>query len=104
VHIPEGFIPSHSRHYSQEPSQYDQGPRGDPFAPQPTASYLNIPEEVAPPPPKPLKRKRKPRREPECGFCQGDDKKNKEGEPEVMVNCEECGRSGACSRPAILKW
>ncbi|OAX37996.1 hypothetical protein K503DRAFT_857010 [Rhizopogon vinicolor AM-OR11-026] len=94
VHIPEDFIPPHPRHYSQEPSQYDQGPRGDPFAPQPAPSYLNIPEEVVPLPPKHPKRKRKPRREPECGFCQGHDKKNKEGEPEVMVNCEECGRSG----------
>ncbi|KAG1831991.1 hypothetical protein DFJ58DRAFT_848085 [Suillus subalutaceus] len=93
VHIPEDFIPPHPRHYSQEPSQYDQGPRGDPFAPQP-APYLHIQEEVIPPPTKPPKRKRKPRREPECGFCQGDDKKNKEAEPEAMVTCEECGRSG----------
>ncbi|KAG1747116.1 uncharacterized protein EDB91DRAFT_1334870 [Suillus paluster] len=94
VHIPEDFIPPHPRHYSQEPSQYDQGPRGDPFAPQPPAPYLHIPEEIVPLPPKPPKRKRKPRRELECGFCQGDDKKNKQGEPEVMLTCEECGRSG----------
>ncbi|KAG2341338.1 hypothetical protein BDR05DRAFT_936380 [Suillus weaverae] len=93
VYIPEDFIPPHPRHYSQEPSQYDQGPRGDPFAPQP-APYLHIQEEVVLPPTKPPKRKRKPRREPECGFCQGDDKKNKGAEPEVMVTCEECGRSG----------
>ncbi|KAG1734123.1 hypothetical protein EDB19DRAFT_1728323 [Suillus lakei] len=93
VHIPEDLIPPHPRHYSQEPSQYDQGPRGDPFAPQPTP-YLHIQEEVVPPPTKPPKRKRKPRREPECGFCQGDDKKNKGAEPEVMVTCAECGRSG----------
>ncbi|KAG0708178.1 hypothetical protein DFH29DRAFT_1065885 [Suillus ampliporus] len=94
IHILEDFITHHPRHYSQEPSQYDQGPRGDPFAPQPPAPYLHIPKEVVPPPPKPQKKKRKPRREPECGFCQGDDKKNKEGDPEVMVTCEECGRSG----------
>ncbi|KAG2058506.1 hypothetical protein BDR06DRAFT_1018300 [Suillus hirtellus] len=93
VHVPEDFIPPHPRHYSQEPSQYDQGPRGDPFAPQP-APYLHIQEEVVSPPIKPPKRKRKPRREPECGFCQGDDKRNKEAEPEVMVTCVECGRSG----------
>ncbi|KAG2035926.1 hypothetical protein BDR03DRAFT_934707 [Suillus americanus] len=103
VHIPEDFIPPHPRHYSQEPSQYDQGPRGDPFAPQP-APYLHIQEEVIPPPTKPPKRKRKPRREPECGFCQGDDKKNKGAEPEVMVTCEECGRSGwhmDCMQPPL---
>jgi hypothetical protein len=98
VYITEDFIQPHPRHYSQEPSQYDQGPRGDPFAPQP-APYLHIQEEVVPPPTKPPKRKRKPRREPECGFCQGDDKKNKEAEPEVMVTCEECGRSGTCNYP-----
>ncbi|KAG6332467.1 hypothetical protein ID866_6623 [Astraeus odoratus] len=81
------------RQYSQEPSQYDQGPRGDPFAPQPAATYLPVPQ-VAHPRPKPQKKKRKPRREEECGFCQGNDSKNKQGEPELMVSCEECGRSG----------
>lgn len=81
------------RHYSQEPSQYDQGPRGDPFAPQPSATYIPIPEVVTPPP-KLQKRRRKPRREEECGFCQGNDAKNKQGEPELMVSCDECGRSG----------
>ncbi|KAI6094569.1 hypothetical protein EDD16DRAFT_1784082 [Pisolithus croceorrhizus] len=81
------------RHYSQEPSQYDQGPRGDPFAPQPSATYIPIPEVVTPPPKLP-KRRRKPRREEECGFCQGNDSKNKLGEPESMVSCDECGRSG----------
>ncbi|KAI6039819.1 hypothetical protein EDC04DRAFT_2681670 [Pisolithus marmoratus] len=81
------------RHYSQEPSQYDQGPRGDPFAPLPSTTYVPIPELIAPAP-KPQKRRRKPRREEECGFCQGNDSKNKLGEPELMVSCDECGRSG----------
>ncbi|PFH53093.1 hypothetical protein AMATHDRAFT_138384, partial [Amanita thiersii Skay4041] len=74
--------------------QYPQGPQGDPFAPQPVATYFPIPAQELPPPPKQLKRKRKPRREEECGFCQGNDEKNKDGEPEVMVSCDECGRSG----------
>jgi hypothetical protein len=71
------------------------GPRGDPFAPQLPVAYLPIPEEEVAPALKPQKRKRKPRREEECGFCQGNDSKNKQGEAEVMVSCEECGRSGA---------
>jgi hypothetical protein len=33
-------------------------------------------------------------REEECGFCQGNDSKNQDGDPEPMVSCEECGRSG----------
>lgn len=36
-------------------------------------------------------------REEECGFCQGNDSKNKDGDAEPMVSCEECGRSGALS-------
>ncbi|KAF8842052.1 hypothetical protein BDN67DRAFT_979817 [Paxillus ammoniavirescens] len=83
------------RHYSQEPLQYDMGPRGDPFAPQPPVAYLPIPEEEVAPALKPQKRKRKPRREEECGFCQGNDSKNKHGEAEVMISCEECGRSAS---------
>ncbi|KAF9237605.1 hypothetical protein BU15DRAFT_88618 [Melanogaster broomeanus] len=91
--IQEQSAPPHPRHYSQEPLHYDLGPRGDPFAPQPPAAYLQIPEEEAAPALKPQKRKRKPRREEECGFCQGNDSKNQHGDSEVMVSCEECGRS-----------
>lgn len=40
------------------------------------------------------------RREEECGFCQGNDAKNKDDEPETMVSCEECGRSGE-SDPSV---
>ncbi|KAI0925909.1 hypothetical protein AcV5_008515 [Taiwanofungus camphoratus] len=76
-----------------QPRQYSQGPQGDPFAPQPLPAYLPV-EEPAPPPSKPVRKKRAPRREEECGFCQGDDSKNKQGVPEPMVTCAECGRSG----------
>lgn len=87
-------VPARTRHYSQEPCQYDNGPRGDPFAPQLSAPYIPVPEPI-PQAVKPQKRRRKPRREEECGFCQGNDSKNKHGHPEPMVSCEECGRSGA---------
>lgn len=96
--VQNDFAPPRQRHYSQEPLQYDQGPQGDPFAPQPPAAYLPIPETELPRVAKTQKRKRKPRREEECGFCQRNDGKNKHGEPEVMVSCEECGRSGASRR------
>ncbi|OBZ72296.1 Histone acetyltransferase KAT7 [Grifola frondosa] len=67
--------------------------QGDPFA-EPPPAYLPV-EEPAPPPTKPLKRKRRPPpREEECGFCHGDDTKNKTGVPELLVSCAECGRSG----------
>lgn len=81
----------HSKHMSVHLDQYSLGPQGDPFAPPPPAYF--VPEEPVHPP-KPVKKKRKPRREPECGFCQGNDAKNKIGEPERMVSCDECGRSG----------
>ncbi|KAH7925486.1 hypothetical protein BV22DRAFT_1011093 [Leucogyrophana mollusca] len=92
------------RQYSQEPRQYDLGPQGDPFAPHPPAPYLPIQEEEVTPAPKPPKKKRRPRREPECGFCQGNDLKNKAEEPEVMVSCDDCGRSGwhmYCLQPPL---
>ncbi|KAF9466565.1 hypothetical protein BDZ94DRAFT_1288192 [Collybia nuda] len=74
--------------------QYSEGPQGDPFAPQATHAYFPVEAELPPPPTKPAKRKRRARREEECGFCQGNDSKNKEGRPETMVTCTECGRSG----------
>lgn len=77
-----------------ETRQYSQGPQGDPFAPQPILSYIPIQPEHATRLSKPLKRKRKPRREEECGFCQGNDEKNRDGMPEQMATCDECGRSG----------
>ncbi|KAG5721932.1 Histone acetyltransferase MYST2 [Termitomyces sp. T112] len=74
--------------------QYSDGPQGDPFAPQPLPMYYPIEMDQSTLLPKPVKRKRKPRREHECGFCQGDDRKNREGHPEPMATCSECGRSG----------
>ncbi|EKM57762.1 uncharacterized protein PHACADRAFT_116052, partial [Phanerochaete carnosa HHB-10118-sp] len=79
--------------------QYLQGPQGDPFAPQPPPSYFPAEVELSIPP-KPPKKKRKPRRETECGLCGGDDSKNKASERERMVSCADCGRSG---HPTCLK-
>ncbi|KAH9958610.1 hypothetical protein BC827DRAFT_1362031 [Russula dissimulans] len=78
-------VPHHIREYSQ-------GPQGDPFA-QPLPDYFP-PVSQAVLTPKPPKKKRRVRREPNCGFCGGNDKKNNVGEPEEMVSCDECGRSG----------
>ena len=78
--------PNHIREYSQ-------GPQGDPFAQPPPPEYFPPVNEVMLTP-KPQKKKKKVRREPNCGFCGGNDKKNKTGEPEEMVSCDECGRSG----------
>ncbi|RDB25851.1 Histone acetyltransferase KAT7 [Hypsizygus marmoreus] len=79
--------------YTQIP-QYSEGPQGDPFAPQQLPIFFPIQVEQPMPPSKPLKRKRRPPRESECSFCLGTDLKNKDGEPELMVTCDECGRSG----------
>lgn len=76
--------------------QYPQGPQGDPFAQAPP-EYIAMeePVEPVPLPSKPLKkRKRPPAREEECGFCNGNDARNKDGKPELMVSCVDCGRSG----------
>ncbi|KAK2460903.1 hypothetical protein APHAL10511_007373 [Amanita phalloides] len=91
VHSP---LPLPTPHQQYPTRQYSQGPQGDPFAPPPVPAYFPIQPEPLVPPPKQLKRKRKPRREEECGFCQGNDGKNKMGVPEEMVTCDECGRSG----------
>ena len=45
-------------------------------------------------PPKKPRRERKPRKEPNCGFCLGDNSRNKEQVPEHMLSCSNCGRSG----------
>ena len=71
--------------------QYSQGPQGDPFAPQPSYFTVETPRQA---PVKPVKKKRKPRRETVCGFCGGDDSRNKPGQPERLISCAECGRSG----------
>jgi hypothetical protein len=77
--------------------EYSQGPQGDPFAQPPPPDYFPpVTEAVLTT--KPQKKKRRVRREPNCGFCGGNDRKNKIGEPEEMVSCDECGRSGWFSR------
>lgn len=83
--------------------QYSQGPQGDPFAPQIVGPFFPVEHEPPVPPQKP-KRKRRVRREEECSFCQGNDKRNKNGDPEPMATCDECGRSGLCKdvRPVKL--
>jgi hypothetical protein len=79
-------VPHHIRDYSQ-------GPQGDPFAqPSPPDYFPPVSETILTP--KPQKKKKRVRREPNCGFCGGNDKKNKIGTPEEMVSCDECGRSG----------
>ncbi|KAF9266517.1 hypothetical protein L218DRAFT_996694 [Marasmius fiardii PR-910] len=85
---------------NQYMNQYDQGPQGDPFALPPQTTFFPPPalvEEAHVQTPKPPKRKRKPKREEECGFCQGNDSNNKHGEPEQMLTCHVCGRSGHAS-------
>ena len=62
--------------------------------PSPTPNLL------APVPMQP-KRKRPPVREEECSFCRGNDNGNKHGQPELMVTCAICGRSGKLSAISI---
>ncbi|KAA1467313.1 hypothetical protein DENSPDRAFT_792496, partial [Dentipellis sp. KUC8613] len=78
---------------SPQRRDYSQGPQGDPFAPAPPTAYFAIEEPIAPEPQKPVKKKRKPKREPICGHCNGK-AKNRQGEPELIISCAECGRSG----------
>ncbi|KAF5341910.1 hypothetical protein D9611_001573 [Ephemerocybe angulata] len=76
--------------------QYSQTPQGDPFAPEVPIPFLPYEAVVAEPPPPATKQKRKRRvaREEDCGFCSGTDQRNKLGQPERMLTCLECGRSG----------
>ncbi|PPQ98341.1 hypothetical protein CVT26_013597 [Gymnopilus dilepis] len=96
---PEDQFPPPEQTLSEEYRirQYSQGPHGDPFAPElPVPPFFPIEQEQPqppPPPPKP-KRRRKVQREEECSFCRGNETRNKAGEPEPMLTCHECGRSG----------
>lgn len=74
--------------------QYSEGPQGDPFAPQPPPTYFPVEAELPILSQKPARRKKKPRKEEICGFCQGNDTENKKGQPELMITCDECARSG----------
>ncbi|KAI0316722.1 hypothetical protein OF83DRAFT_1125219 [Amylostereum chailletii] len=79
------------------PRDYSQGPQGDPFAQDAAQPFFTV-EEHAEPTPKPLKRRRRPPRGPNCVFCGGDEKKNNEsGQPESMASCDTCGRSSHIS-------
>ena len=31
---------------------------------------------------------------PVCSFCLGDEKKNRDGKPEELISCVDCGNSG----------
>jgi hypothetical protein len=95
---PDAHHAPHPPH-APPPAAFSPGPQGDPFAPQPT-DYFPIPDEPPPPTPQPKhgRRKRRPQREPRCGFCRGDDSANKHGQPEAMVSCASCGRSGPSGR------
>lgn len=33
-------------------------------------------------------------RSPYCDFCLGDEVSNKSGQPEILISCSDCGRSG----------
>ncbi|KAI0749512.1 hypothetical protein C8Q80DRAFT_1100737 [Daedaleopsis nitida] len=105
LHTARGSPKSHllSRQTHQSPPLYHplhpprvdlylQGPQGDPF-PEPPPVYVPVQEEV-PKLAKPLKkRKRPPARESACQFCKGH-KSDKDGNPEQIVSCTDCGLSG----------
>ncbi|KAM5538485.1 hypothetical protein V8D89_007818 [Ganoderma adspersum] len=85
--------PLYPPYQSSRVDSYPQGPQGDPFA-QPPPVYIPV-EEPVPLPAKPVKKRKRPvAREEECGFCSGNDSENRQGQPELMVSCVDCGRSG----------
>lgn len=87
-------------HYEHYEITQDQYPRDFPQGPPPEPELLlqqDQLEQLPPPSPKPHKkhkRVKRLKRENECGFCQGSDERNKEGVPETMLSCSNCGRSG----------
>ncbi|KAF8339644.1 uncharacterized protein EI90DRAFT_3037344 [Cantharellus anzutake] len=97
---PDNYFPENSNYHpeSLQPHHLDiyhrDGPQGPP--PEPIFEPEEPPFEdpPRPPPPKRPKRVKRPKRELECGFCQGDDERNKFGKPESMLSCAKCGRSG----------
>ncbi|KAF8312486.1 hypothetical protein DL93DRAFT_2082064 [Clavulina sp. PMI_390] len=73
-------------------------PQGLPPEPQ-MLMQPHLDQDHDPPPPakhphKKPRRVKRPRREKNCGFCQGSDESNKDGVPEEMLSCTKCGRSG----------
>src|ERR1700722_20790783 len=102
ISLPQYLIPP-SHHLQQsnhleEQRHYPQGPQGAPFAPQPPPIFLPIEQEPSRTTPKPVKKRRRLKPEEECGFCQGDGVKGENGEPEPLMTCSECARSGASSQ------
>lgn len=88
------YEPQNSGH-PMEPHYVDESFGGPPAAsilnPEPMElSRAEAPRRLH----KKSKRERKPRREPNCSFCLGNDDRNKEGTPEQMLSCFKCGRSG----------
>ncbi|KAJ3995087.1 hypothetical protein F5050DRAFT_1769833 [Lentinula boryana] len=75
--------------------EYSEGPQGDPFAPQPQPVFFQPPFDQPQllPSQKSMKRKRKQKRDALCDACSGDDTGNKDGEPEIMLSCVDCGRN-----------
>ncbi|KAJ3784655.1 hypothetical protein GGU10DRAFT_271005 [Lentinula aff. detonsa] len=86
--------------------EYSEGPQGDPFAPQPQPVFFQPPFDQPQllPSQKSMKRKRKQKRDTLCDACSGDDSGNKDGEPEIMLSCVDCGRNwwhGSCFDPPV---
>ncbi|KAJ4480048.1 hypothetical protein J3R30DRAFT_3288344 [Lentinula aciculospora] len=86
--------------------EYSQGPQGDPFAPQPQPVFFqpSLDQPQLLPSQKSMKRKRKQKRDSLCDSCSGDDAANKDGEPEIMLSCIDCGRNwwhGSCFDPPV---
>lgn len=113
LHTARGSPKSHllSRQTQQSPPLYDplhpprvelylQGPQGDPF-PEPLPLYVPVQEEI-PTHAKPLKKRKRPlARESACQFCKSH-KSDKDGNPEQIVSCKDCGISGKL--PTLLGW
>ncbi|KAJ3768226.1 hypothetical protein FB446DRAFT_289115 [Lentinula raphanica] len=73
---------------------YSEGPQGDPFAPQPQPFFEPpLDQSQLFPPPKPMKRKKKQKRDAQCYHCFGEDVANRDGQPEIMLSCVDCGRN-----------
>ncbi|GAW07782.1 histone acetyltransferase mst2 [Lentinula edodes] len=75
--------------------EYSQGPQGDPFAPQPQPVFFQPPLDQPQllPSQKSMKRKRKQKRDASCDACSGNDAGNRDGDPETMLSCVDCGRN-----------
>ncbi|KAH9940994.1 hypothetical protein B0H21DRAFT_710749 [Amylocystis lapponica] len=97
--------------------QYSQGPQGDPFAPQPSPTYL-VAEEPAPPPSKPVKKRRHPScmelteisdvvrsYDWKCVDCKNCEVCQLKGDENRMVICDFCDRGWHidCLEPPLIE-